>query len=99
MTEGSFCTSSGEPSASFCPEFITITLSQTDMMALRLCSTYRTEVPVWRMSHKSSRIDVASDWVSPLQTSSQSKRLGRAARVRANSSRFMSPTERVEADI
>src|ERR1700730_16809002 len=50
-------------------------------------------VPALRISQSRRRISPDSVSVSPLQISSQSRRVGRAARARANSSRFKSPTE------
>src|SRR5579863_3804248 len=52
------------------------------------------EVPARRMSQRSARIDAVSGSVRPLQTSSHRSRLGRAARTRANSRRFRSPTDK-----
>ena len=54
-------------------------------------------VPASRMSRSRRSTDAVSLSVRPLHTSSQSSRLGRAARQRASSSRFWSPTESVPA--
>ena len=92
MTCGSARTSSGVPSAIFCPMSSTATRSEMSMTTPMSCSIRMMVVPhSWFTSRTKRAMSSFSSWLHPPIGSSSSRIFGSSASARPSSTRFCSP--------